>query len=153
MLNKPTKQPQIIEGGFSIDQRGQVTFFNEFNFDPIKRFYIVENFSLDTVRGFHGHLKEEKFAFVVSGSALFNLVEIDNTAEPNKNNEVKKVIISSRKPVILYIPAGFAHGFKALEKETKIIFFSTATLDESKADDYRYDWDYWGKEMWGIKNF
>ncbi|MDD5638848.1 MAG: dTDP-4-dehydrorhamnose 3,5-epimerase family protein [Candidatus Pacebacteria bacterium] len=146
------KKPNIIEGGLAIDDRGQLTFVNDFNFSDIKRFYVVENFSQDVIRAFHGHLKEGKYAFVVSGSAIVAAVEMDNTIKPNKSNEVYRFILSSRKPNILYIPAGYANGFRAIEKNTKIIFFSTSSLEESKGDDYRFPYDYWGKEIWQVEN-
>jgi dTDP-4-dehydrorhamnose 3,5-epimerase len=146
-------QPQIIEGGFSVDERGQVTFFNNFTPSDSKRFYLVENFSLNTVRGFHGHLKEEKFAVVVSGAALFNIVVLNDAISPKKDSEIKRFILSSKKPAILCIPAGFAHGFKVLDVNTKIMFFSNLSLEESKNDDYRFAYDYWGKEIWEIRNF
>lgn len=146
------KKPNIIEGGLAIDDRGQLTFVNDFNFSDIKRFYVVENFSQDVIRAFHGHLKEEKYVFVVSGSAIVAAVEMDDTIKPNKSNEVYRFILSSRKPNILYIPAGYANGFRAIEKNTKIIFFSTSSLEESKGDDYRFPYDYWGKEIWNIEN-
>jgi len=146
------KKPYLIEGGLAIDDRGQVTFVNDFDFSNIKRFYMVENFSQNIIRAFHGHLKEEKYVLVVSGSAIVAAVEMDNIKKPKKSNEVHRFILSSRKPSILYIPSGYANGFKALENDTKIIFFSSATLEESKNDDYRFPYDYWGKEIWNIEN-
>src|SRR3989338_8448630 len=41
-----------------------------------------------------------------------------------------------------------AKGFKALEKNTTVIIFSTSTLAQSLKDDYRYPADYWEKEVW-----
>ncbi len=146
------KEPEIIEGGLSVDDRGQIIFANDFNFNNIKRFYLVENFSTDTVRAFHGHQKEEKYVLVISGSVIVALVEMDDIKNPNKNNKVSKFILSARKPVILHIPAGYANGFKSLEPETKIMFLSTATLEESKNDDYRFPVDYWGEGVWKIEN-
>lgn len=147
-----SEKPYLIEGGFHIDDRGQVSFVNDFDFKSVKRFYIIENFSNNTIRAFHGHLKETKYAFVVSGSAIFAVVKIDDPMKPDKGNKPDRFILSSRKPTILYIPPGYAHGFRVLEENTKIIFFSTVSLEESKKDDYRIPYDYWGKEIWEIKN-
>lgn len=147
-----SKKPQLIKGGIAIDERGQITFVNDFHFKEVKRFYIVENFSTDTVRAFHGHLKEAKYVLISSGSALAVAVEMDDIKTPNKDNEVYRFILSFRKPSILYIPSGFVNGFRALEKNTKVIFFSTASLEDSKKDDYRFPYDYWGKEIWQVKN-
>lgn len=146
------KEPIIIEGGLVVDDRGQVSFVNNFDFKGIKRFYLVENFSTKTIRAFHGHLKEDKYVLVTSGSAIVNVIEMDNIEKPNKNNKIYRFILSSKKPLILFIPAGYTNGFRPLEEKTKIIFFSTSTLEESKEDDYRFPFDYWGKEIWKIEN-
>ena len=146
------KEIKIIEAGISVDDRGLLMFSNDFNFEGVKRFYLVENFSKDTVRAFHGHQKEEKYVLVVSGSAIVALVEMDDIKNPNKENKINRFVLSARKPVILHIPAGFANGFKSLELDTKIMFFSTSTLEESKGDDYRFPADYWGEDIWQIQN-
>lgn len=149
---KSKKEPKIIEGGFSVDDRGQVSFVNDFDFKGVKRSYLVENFSTETIRAFHGHKEEEKYAFIVSGSAVVAVVLMDDTRKPKRRNEVQKFILSARKPRILFIPAGYANGFRALEPGTKIIFFSTSTVAESIKDDYRFPADYWGKKVWEIEN-
>ena len=146
------KKPYLIEGGLAIDDRGQLTFANDFDFSNVKRFYMIENFSQDIIRAFHGHLKEEKYVLVVSGSAIIAVVEMNDTTKPKKSNEVHRFILSSRKPCILHIPAGYANGLKALEENTQIIFFSTSSLEESKGDDYRFPYDYWGKDVWEVEN-
>ena len=139
---------KIIKGGISTDERGKVGFVNDFNFQNIKRFYVVENSSLDIVRAFHGHLKEAKYVFVVSGSAFIATVKINHTINPDKNVEVNKFILSEKESNILYIPPSYANGFMSLEENTKVMFFSTASLEESKNDDFRFPHDYWGKEIW-----
>ena len=139
---------EIIKGGISMDERGGVSFVNGFNFQNVKRFYLVENSSLDIVRAFHGHLKEAKYVFVISGSILMSAVKIDHAINPDKNAEVEKFILSGKEPSVLFIPSGYANGFKSLEKNTKVIFFSTSSLEESKNDDFRFPYDYWGKEVW-----
>lgn len=150
MNNLP--KPHLIEGGLAVDDRGQVTFVNDFDFKDIKRCYMVENFSTDVIRAWHGHQKEAKYAFVISGSAIIAAVEMDDIKVPNKENEVHRFVLSARQPSILHIPAGYANGFRLLEMGTKIIFFTTSSLEESKGDDYRFPADYWGNDVWSIEN-
>lgn len=147
-----SKEPKLIEGAAAADERGVLTFANDFNFSGVKRFYMVESFSTQTVRAFHGHLKEKKYALLVSGSAIVAVVKMTNSLKPSKDTKVQRFVLSARKPAILYIPQGFANGFRFLEENTKIIFFSTASLEESKNDDYRFPYDYWGKDIWKVKN-
>ncbi|MGB2677016.1 MAG: dTDP-4-dehydrorhamnose 3,5-epimerase family protein [Candidatus Acidiferrum sp.] len=150
MVNLP-KEPTLIAGGFAVDDRGQVSFVNGFAFDSVRRFYLVENFSSEVVRAFHGHLKEEKFVLVVSGSAVVAAVPIDNPVNPSRDAKPQRFVLSDRQPKILFIPAGYANGFRALEPGSKIMFFSTATLEESAKDDYRFPYDHWGKDVWQVE--
>jgi len=145
-----SKKPKLIQGGISTDERGSVSFINDFDFKGVKRFYVIENSSLDVIRAFHGHIKEEKYIFIASGKALVIAIEMDDIEKPSKNKEPFRFILSTDKPTVLYIPGGYVNGIKSLEENTKIVIFSTATLDESKTDDYRFPYDYWGKDVWKI---
>ena len=54
-----------------------------------------------------------------------------------------------RSPSVLFIPAGYANGFMSLTEDTKILFFSTSSLEDSVGDDIRSDahhWDPWTVE-------
>lgn len=135
-----------------MDDRGILRFVNDFDLRNVKRFYQVENFDVNTIRAFHGHLKEGKYVYVPCGSIILCAVYLDNISSPARSNPVSRVILSAAKPQIAFIPPKHANGFKVLEENTKILFFSTATLDESKGDDYRYPHDYWGEDVWRVVN-
>jgi len=143
---------EVINGGLVVDDRGAITFSNDFSFENVKRFYQLENFSTSTVRAWHGHLKEGKYIFVNHGSIILGVVPLDNTVNPSKSNKVTRMILSSRKPQIVYIPPGHANGFRAIEDNTKITFYSTSSLKESEGDDYRFPYDYWGEGVWEVEN-
>lgn len=152
--NIKQKDIQIINGGFAVDDRGWINFANDFNFSEygVKRFYQVQNFSTSTIRAWHAHKNEAKFVYVAEGSAIFGAVKLDNFDTPSKDLEINRFILSEKNPEVLFIPPGYANGFRALEKETRVIFFSTNTLKESQKDDYRFPADYWGEEFWEVKN-
>lgn len=149
MANSP-EAPTLIKGGLAVDDRGQVIFVNGFGFEKIQRFYMVENFSTEVVRAFHGHLKEEKFVLVVSGSAIVAAVPLDDPLSPDPNSKPLRFVLSDRQPQILHIPAGYANGFRPLEPRTKIMFLSTATLEDSCKDDHRFPYDHWGSDVWQV---
>lgn len=134
---------ECIEGGVAIDDRGQIQFCNGFDMKQIRRFYIVSNHKPEFIRAWHGHKKEAKYVFVASGTAIIAAVKIDDWGQPDKNASVQRFILSGKKPSIVKIPAGYANGFKTLSSNTKVIFFSTSTLEESLGDDYRYEANYW----------
>ena len=136
-------EPTLIEGGLAIDDRGELSFVNNFHFEGVKRFYMVSNHKQGFVRAWHGHKKEAKYVMVVAGAALIGVVNMDD------DNANGKYILSAHKPAILHIPAGNYNGFMTLAPDTKLIFFSTSTLEESRGDDYRLPakhWDFWNIE-------
>lgn len=142
--NKPNKIP----GDLKKDERGIVKFVNNFNFEGVKRFYLIENAKTKMIRAFHGHMIEAKYVYVASGSILMCAVFLDDVHKPSKENPVDRFILKADQPEILYIPPSYANGFKVLEDGTKVMFFSTATLEESLSDDFRFPADYWGSKIW-----
>lgn len=146
------QEPKTLDGNLSIDDRGSVRFVNDFDFAGVKRFYQVENFDQNIIRAFHGHMREAKYAYVVSGSVLICVVPIDHKINPSKKAKVQRFVLSSQKPSVLYIPPAHANGFKSLTDDAKIIFFSTSSLEESKGDDFRFPHNYWGEKIWTVEN-
>ena len=137
--NMELNKPFIINGDLSVDDRGELAFVNQFNMELVKRFYVVSNHKQGFIRAWHAHKIESKYVFIVNGTALISTVEIDDWENPSSDLIVDKFVLTAKKPSILYIPSGYANGFKTLSTETKIIFFSTSTLKDSINDDYRYD--------------
>jgi len=125
-----------IQGKVFADDRGYLRFINDFDFKEVKRFYQVENHAPGFIRAWHGHKKEGKYIYVANGSALIGAVNMDT-------DEITKFTLTSQSPTVVYIPPGFANGFKTLEENTIIMFFSTSTLQESQGDDYRFAYDKW----------
>jgi len=143
------KKPQLIEAGVSIDDRGKLMFANDFDFHDVKRFYMVSNHKTGFVRAWHAHKKEAKYILVVCGAAIVGAVEIDNWESPSTKAQINRYVLSTDKPSLLYVPAGFANGFMTLTPETQVMFFSTSTIEESKNDDYRYPARYW--DIWNVE--
>lgn len=146
-----SKSIKIIDAGRSYDDRGDIAYCNEFNIieKKIKRFYLINNNNINFVRAWHGHKKEEKFLFVIQGSFKICAVKIDNWKNPSKSLSVKKFVISSNSPKILYIPGGYAHGIQNLRDNSKILVFTTFSLKQSAKDDFRFQSNLWYD--WNIK--
>jgi dTDP-4-dehydrorhamnose 3,5-epimerase len=143
------QEPQLFKGGIAVDDRGTVSFVNDFNFADVKRFYIVENHKQGFVRAWHAHRNESKYVMVVKGSAVIGAVQIDNFEKPSKDQKIFRYVLSEKSPSVLFIPAGFANGFMSLSEDAKIIFFSTSELKDSLNDDVRFDAHYW--EAWKVE--
>ena len=142
-------KPEIIKGALSVDDRGKVSFVNDFKFDNVKRFYIVENHKVGFVRAWHAHKNEDKYVYVIKGSALVGSVEIDDWNNPSKTLQPNKVVLSDMSPSVYFIPKGHANGFMSLTNNLIITFFSTSPLNESIDDDYRFESNYW--DIWDIE--
>jgi dTDP-4-dehydrorhamnose 3,5-epimerase len=142
-------EPVLLSGGLAVDDRGEVGFVNAFDFAGVKRFYTVRNHRSGFVRAWHAHRNEAKYVTAVSGAALVGAVRIDDWERPGRSLPVTRHVLAAAHPKVLFIPAGYANGFMSLTEDTRLMFFSTSTLDESKNDDIRYDarhWDIWTVE-------
>jgi dTDP-4-dehydrorhamnose 3,5-epimerase-like enzyme len=136
-------EPKLFKGGLAVDDRGDVGFVNDFNFDGVKRFYTISNHDKGFVRAWHGHKKESKYFHVIKGAALVCAVEIDNWDNPSADLKIHRFVLSEKTPSVLFIPSGYANGSKSLTDDCKIIVFSASTLDESLNDDIRFPARYW----------
>jgi len=140
--------PRVFEGGLAVDDRGDIVFVNDFQFEGVRRFYVVSNHRAGLVRAWHAHRREGKYVTVVHGAAIVAAVAINNWEKPAKNAEIHRYVLSAQKPAVLYIPPGYANGFMSLTADARLVFFSTATLEESRNDDVRYDARYW--DAWQV---
>jgi dTDP-4-dehydrorhamnose 3,5-epimerase len=142
-------EPELIQGAAAVDDRGEVAFVNDFTFEGVKRFYTVSNHRPGFVRAWHGHRHEAKYVMAVAGSVLVCCVAVDDWDAPSRDLEVKRFVLSARKPSVLRVPPGYANGFMTLTPDAKLIFFSTSTLDESVDDDIRFPARYW--DPWEVE--
>jgi dTDP-4-dehydrorhamnose 3,5-epimerase len=131
-----------MKGDISVDDRGRVSYINDFDFKDVKRFYMVENHEKGFIRAWHGHKNEGKYVYVVSGTALVGVVNL-------KSESIYRYVFSADKPTILYVPPNYANGFMTLTDDAKLLFFSTSTLEDSLGDDIRFNWDKW--DIWEIE--
>ena len=136
-------EPRLIEGAVAFDDRGSVSFVNDFDFAGVKRSYLVTNHRAGFVRAWHGHRREAKYVTVVRGAAIVAAVKIDDWNAPARDLQIHRHVLSAGKPAVLYLPAGFANGFMSLTDDAALMFFSTATVEESRDDDIRFDARYW----------
>lgn len=139
--------PFLIKGGLASDDRGTVRFVNDFHFEGVKRFYVLENWRPGFVRAWHGHLKEAKWVTVTRGAALVCAVLVGPPVSPNCpirtliESPVHRFVLTDYFPFILAIPPGYANGSVALREDTQVIHFSSLTMEEAAGDDLRWDWD------------
>ncbi|WP_046755340.1 dTDP-4-dehydrorhamnose 3,5-epimerase family protein [Kordia jejudonensis] len=137
--------PKIITGGNYTDERGQLEFFNEFDMSSIKRVYFTTHFDTEVIRAWQGHIIESRWFRCVQGSFSVKLVAIDNWENPSDDLKVYEYELTAEKQEILYIPNGFANGFKALEANAKLMIMSNYGFNEIENDQVRFDQNKWTK--------
>ena len=134
---------KIIDGTKFTDGRGKLSFFNAFDMSEIVRFYEIVPNDTQTVRAWQGHKREKKWFHCNSGSFMVNLVQLDNFENPSKNCAREKILLDSENPTVLEVPGGYANGFKSIKEDSKMLVFSNFTLEDSKADDFRFPTHKW----------
>jgi dTDP-4-dehydrorhamnose 3,5-epimerase-like enzyme len=138
-----SERPELIRGGVASDDRGRVAFVNDLDLGPSRRFYVVENFAVGTVRAWHAHRHERKWVLAIAGAALACCVEIDDWDAPSPDAEVHRFTLDATQPAALAVPAGYANGAMSLLPGTRLMYLSDAQLDASLEDDFRYPARYW----------
>jgi len=136
-------KPDVIQGGEFADNRGKLIYFNEFDMKEVKRFYIIEHPDTSIVRAWQGHKMEQKWFYVIQGSFKIILVQPDDWKSPSDHLTHKEFTLKSGNPKVLHVPGNFANGVKALEMNSKVMVFSSFTVEESSNDNYRFDKNKW----------
>ena len=145
----PGDEPRLLAGEVAVDDRGLVRFVNDFDFAGVRRFYIVENHRADFIRAWHAHRREGKYVLVTRGAAIVAAVRILDWDKPLAAGPVHRQVMSAAKPAVLWVPPGHANGFKSLTADAQVMFFSTATLEETRGDDVRWPPDQFG-DVWTV---
>jgi len=140
-----TNTPKLIEGGLHVDERGSVAFVNNFDLQSTKRFYSITHPDTSVIRAWQGHKKESKWFFCSKGAFLVLLVKIDDWEKPSIDLKVMSFQLFQNKPQVLFVPPGYANGFRAVEPSSTLFVFSDKNLSASKDDDYRFDKNLWYK--------
>lgn len=123
------RYPEIIQGGSHTDQRGTISFVNDFKFKGVERFYTIHHPDTQFIRAWQGHTQESKYYYPVKGSWLIAWVKMDFSI-PEEDWEKESVILKASENKILYLPRGYANGFRALEADSIIMGFSVPGLEE-----------------------
>ncbi|MBP4137815.1 WxcM-like domain-containing protein [Flavobacterium geliluteum] len=135
--------PKIIQGGNFSDHRGTISYVNDFSFKDIERFYIISNSDENPIRAWQGHKLDAKNFYCLNGSFKIHFIKLDNWDHPSKDLRIETIFVSASESKIVHIPAGYANAIQSLEKDSKLISFSTLPLANVKEDDVRYESDYW----------
>ncbi|MCA5004096.1 WxcM-like domain-containing protein [Sphingobacterium bovistauri] len=132
----------FIEGGIAKDQRGQIRFVNDFDMSLVKRFYIIKNDDLESIRGWRAHRIEQRWFYVLSGAFSIDIVKIDHWEKVSIDLEVRNETLSSLSNNVLHLSPGYATAFRALEPNSELLVFADYGIEHASEDDYTFPLDY-----------
>lgn len=150
------KGVKLIHCFSSFDLRGGFTkIFNDADYKAAgiipeikETYYSVSN--KNVIRGLHFQLppyEHAKIVHVIKGSVIDVLLDLRKSN--GTYGKAYSFTLSGGAPVALYIPVGFAHGFKTLEDHT-LMLYQVSSIYEKKSDTgilfNSIDYD------WGIEN-
>src|SRR5690606_4941647 len=115
---------EIIKGGISLDNRGQIRFVNEFDMSSVKSFYIIKNSDTELIRGWRAHRVEQRWFYVLSGSFELNIVKIDNWTNPSIDLTIETIKLSADDLQVIHLPVRYGTAFKALEENSELLVFA-----------------------------
>ena len=131
----------LLEGKKHQDERGIITFNNDFDASQIKRIYTIENTFLDFIRGWQGHKIEQRWFASMQGSFEIAVITIDNFENPSKDLIPEYFILKTNNLDFLHIKSGCITAIKAKEKNSKLLVLADYSMNEIQ-DEYRFPLDY-----------
>ena len=121
----------LIKNNTYKDQRGYFKELIRENTLKKKFPFLVMSYSKkNVVRGLHIQTKKPqgKLVTVIKGK-IFD-VALDLRKKSKTFGKVYSCMLSEKKSNSIFIPAGFAHGFQSLDKETYVIYSCTKYRDQ-----------------------
>ncbi len=136
----------LIEFPAPVDNRGK--FVKSFHFDEFNKnnapFELKESYfsfsKKDVIRGMHFQLPphhHSKVVYCPSGAILDVIVDLRKDSATY--GECEGQILSADNNLGLYIPEGFAHGFKALTDDAMTYYLVSSVYNKDNDTGIRYD--------------
>jgi dTDP-4-dehydrorhamnose 3,5-epimerase len=100
------------------------------------------------INAFHIHprLPQNELWSVVEGQLMVWLV--DCRAGSQTEDVRQRVVLSSEEPVLLHIPAGIAHGYRAGPEGALLVYAMDQQFDPDRPNEGRLPWNHFGSELW-----
>lgn len=137
----PISNPNYLKGNKHQDERGIITFNNDFDASQIKRIYTIENASTEFIRGWQGHKIEQRWFACMNGSFEISVIDVDDFENPSKDLTIQKYLLTADVLTYLHVPAGCITAIQAKENNSKLLVLSDYSLGEID-DEYRFPIDY-----------
>ena len=136
----------IISSNISKDDRG--SFYKTYHYEifqnhGLNNIFKESYYSIskkNVIRGMHFQVPpfdHDKLVYVPRGSIID--VVLDIRKESNTYGEFFEIELSGENKKVIYIPRGCAHGFKALEDESLVIYMQNTIYNEEYDKGIRYN--------------
>jgi len=132
---------QIKKGNRFDDERGVITYNNDFDASEIKRIYTIENCSTDFIRGWQGHKIERRWFACINGEFEISVIKVDNFDKPADDLQSSRFRLNDEELNYLLVPAGCITAIKANKKNSKLLVLADFALGVNQ-DEYRFPLDY-----------
>ena len=121
------KDLKLIKGKTFYDKRGYFREILRNNLIKNKKliFWSVSKSRKNTIRGLHLQREKSQAKFVSVLKGKIYDVAVDLRKKSKTHGKYFAAVLSDKNSTSLFIPAGFAHGFCALEKENLILYGMT----------------------------
>ena len=136
----------LLEGKKHQDERGIITFNNEFDASQIKRIYTIENSSIEFIRGWQGHKIEQRWFACMKGSFEISVIEVDDFEKPSKDLTIQKYLLTDDVLTYLHIPSGYITAIQSKESNSKLLVLADYGVAEIN-DEYRFPIEYFKKAL------
>lgn len=136
-------EPKVIPGGAAEDERGKVSFVNDFDLRDVRRVYRVTNREAAPFRGWIAHRVERKWFLPVIGRVEILLVALDDFDHPSPALPVLRHLLDEASPSVLHVPGGYAIGIRSVSPGASVLVFSDCLLGAIPDDTWR-----WPPETW-----
>lgn len=130
-----------ITGSRHQDERGIITYNNDFDASQIKRIYTIENHSTDFIRGWQGHKIEQRWFACMKGVFEISVIFVDDFENPSRDLTIRKYLLTDDVLTYLHIPSGCITAIQAKADGSKLLVLADYGLGEIN-DEYRYSLDY-----------
>lgn len=138
------RSPTIIKGNSHTDERGTITYNNDYDASEIKRIYFIENKNIDFIRGWQGHKVEQRWFTAVQGSFKITTIAVDDWENPSPTLEQVVFVLHATSFDMLHVPQGHITSIQALEENAKLMAMSDYKLGTIK-DEYRFESNHFNK--------
>lgn len=136
----------LCKGNKFEDERGVITYNNDFDASLVKRIYTIENLQTDFIRGWQGHLTEQRWFACVRGGFRINVIKVDDFENPSSDLESKKYDLRADVLDFLHIEPGCITAIQAMEENSKLLVLADYGLHEIN-DEYRFALDHFNIKL------